>query len=85
MQSEAERCAQAAGFMRLHTAVLSGDLEALRAGVDHPALFPNGPMALAILLSAGADSALRTRIDDCETPGDMARAASLEALAAVLS
>jgi ankyrin repeat protein len=180
MQSEDERCAEAARFMRLHTAFLSGDLEALRAGVDDPALFPNGPMplaigpcleyaiyhspvtfirtllelgadpnpldhagfppliaalscsrphpgspgrqdvaeilelllsfgadpnqrgvndytplhmavaernerAVAILLSAGADPALRTRIDECETPGDMARAAGLEALAAVLS
>jgi ankyrin repeat protein len=180
MPSEDERCAEAARCLRLHTAFREGDLAALRAAVDDPERFPNGPMplaigpclayaiyhspfpfirtlrelgadpnpvdhagfpplfaalscsraqpgspgrrdvagilkillafgadpnqrgindytplhmavaernerAVAILLSAGADPAVRTRIDECETPGDMARAAGLEALAAVLS
>jgi len=37
------------------------------------------------LLAAGADASLRTRIDACETPGDMARAAGPDDIAAVLS
>jgi hypothetical protein len=37
-----------------------------------------------ILLDAGADPDLRTRIDDCETPLDMARAAGLTEIAALL-
>jgi uncharacterized protein len=180
MPSEDQRCADAAKFARLDQAFRDADLETLRAGVDDPALFPNGPMplaigpclayaiyhsplpfirtllelgadpnpddhtgfppliaalscsrpqagspgrrdvaeilelllsfgadpnqrgindytplhmavaernarAVAILLAADADPALRTRIDACETPGEMARAAGLEALAAVLS
>ena len=51
----------------------------------HMAVAERNEPAVAILLSAGADPALRTRIDECETAGDMARAAGLEALAAVLS
>ena len=180
MPSEEERCAEAARFTRLDAAFRQGDLAALRAAVDDPDRFPNGPMplaigpcleyaiyhsplpfirtllelgadpnpadhagfppliaalscsrpqpggpgrqdlaeilelllsfganpnqrgtndytplhmavaernerAVAILLAAGADPSLRTRIDECETPGEMARAAGLEARAAVLS
>ena len=33
--------------------------------------------ALEFLLEAGADSRLLTRIDDCETPGEMAERAGL--------
>ena len=179
-QSEEERCAEAARLARLDTAFRDGDLAALRAAVDEPDRFPNGPMPLAIgpcleyaiyhsplpfirallelgadpnpedhagfppliaalscgrprpgspgredvpeileillafgadpnqrgindytplhmavaernaravdvLLAGGADPSLRTRIDACETAGEMARAAGLEALAAVLS
>jgi ankyrin repeat protein len=51
----------------------------------HMAVAERNPQAVATLLAAGADPALRTRIDDCETPGDMARAAGLDDLAAVLS
>jgi ankyrin repeat protein len=180
MQSEEERCAEAARFRRIDAAFRDGDLNALRDALEHPDRFPNNQMPLAIgpcleyaiyhsplafirtlleldadpnppdhagfppliaalscsnarpgapgrpdvvailelllefgadpnqrgindytplhmavaerngpavtrLLSAGADPALRTRIDDCETPGDMARAAGLDDLAAVLS
>ena len=42
-------------------------------------------MAVQILLDAGADPDLRTRIDDCDTPGEMAEAAGLGDLAAVLA
>jgi hypothetical protein len=38
-----------------------------------------------MLLNAGADPALRTRIDDCETPLEMAAAAGLSEIAAMLS
>ena len=180
MQSEDERCAEAAKFRRIDAAFRDGDLNALRDALDDPDGFPNNQMPLAIgpcleyaiyhspiafirtllelgadpnppdhagfppmiaalscsnprpgapgradvvaildlllefgadpnqrgindytplhmavaerngravttLLSAGADPALRTRIDECETPGEMARAAGLVDLAAVLS
>lgn len=180
MRSDEERCAEAAKFARLNQAFREGDLAALRAAVDDPELFPNGPMplaigpclayavyhsplpfirtllelgadpnpvehagfppliaalscsrpqpgargrqdvaeilelllsfgsdpnqrgindytplhmavaehndrAVAVLLSAGADPTLRTRIDECQTAAEMARAAGLDALAAVLS
>jgi hypothetical protein len=42
-------------------------------------------MAVQILLDGGADPDLRTRIDDCETPGEMAAAAGLSDLAATLA
>lgn len=42
-------------------------------------------LAVHILLDAGADPLLRTRIDACETPLEMAQAAGLEGIAAVLA
>jgi uncharacterized protein len=175
-----ERCAGADQFRRIDQAFRTGDLDALRAAVDDPAIVPNGPMPRAIgsclvyaiyhspiafirtllaiganpntpaddgfppliaalacsrdapgaprrpdvdevvrlllasgadpnqrgindytplhmavaernalavrcLLQAGADPSLRTRIDDCETPLEMARAAGSSQIAAMLS
>lgn len=51
----------------------------------HMAVAERNPDAVETLLAAGADPTLRTRIDECETPGEMARAAGLDDLAAVLS
>src|SRR5262245_39017186 len=42
MTTEDERCAEARKFQRLNDAFKKGDLEALRAAVDDPALVPNG-------------------------------------------
>ncbi len=180
MATEEERCAEAKKFRRIDDAFRKGDLEALRAAVDDPAVVPNGlmpavigsclvyaiyhsplsfirtllelgadpnlpvndgfppliaalscaravpgaarradvddiirlllsfgadpnqrgindytplhmavaerhPFAISILLEAGADSGLRTRIDECETPLEMARAAGLADIAAMLA
>lgn len=41
--------------------------------------------AVERLLDAGADPELRTRIDECETPLEMANAAGLTAIAARLA
>jgi FKBP-type peptidyl-prolyl cis-trans isomerase len=41
-------------------------------------------LAVQILLEGGADPDLRTRIDDCDTPLEMARAAGLSEIAALL-
>ena len=41
--------------------------------------------AVALLLRAGADPALRTRIDECETPREMAERAGLREIAALLA
>jgi len=41
-QSEEQRCAEAKQFERIAQAFHAGDLEALRAAVDDPALIPNG-------------------------------------------
>ncbi|MFN0299006.1 MAG: ankyrin repeat domain-containing protein [Burkholderiales bacterium] len=41
--------------------------------------------AIRILLEAGADPRLRTRIDDCETARDMAEASGLHAIAGLLA
>jgi ankyrin repeat protein len=48
MQSEEERCAEAARFRKINAAFKAGDLEALRAAVDDPASVPNGPMPLSV-------------------------------------
>jgi hypothetical protein len=42
-------------------------------------------LAVQILLVGGADPELRTRIDECETPLEMATAAGLMAIAAILA
>jgi len=51
----------------------------------HMAVAERNAHAVQMLLDAGADPELRTRIDDCETPLEMAGAAGLEAIAAVLA
>ena len=50
----------------------------------HMAVAERQPLAAQILLDAGADPGLRTRIDECETPLDMAKAAALEEIAGIL-
>lgn len=50
----------------------------------HMAVAERQPLAVQILLDGGADPSLATRIDDHETPLEMARAAGLDALAALL-
>ena len=51
----------------------------------HMAVAERDPLAIQILLDAGADPELRTRIDDCETPLQMARAAGLPQIEATLT
>lgn len=51
----------------------------------HMAVAERQPLAVQILLDAGADPELRTRIDECETPLEMATAAGLVEIAAILA
>ena len=51
----------------------------------HMAVSERDLRAVEILLQGGADPRLRTRIDDCETPREMAEKASLHAIAALLA
>lgn len=44
MKSSAERCAQYEQFKQIDAAFRAGDLAALLAAVDDPAIIPNGPM-----------------------------------------
>lgn len=48
MNPHADRRAEHEQFRRLDAAFRAGDLDALRAAVDDPERFPNGPMPLAI-------------------------------------
>src|SRR5262245_52089553 len=48
MPTEEERCAEAKKFQRIDEAFRNGDLAALRAAVDDPAIVPNGRMPDAI-------------------------------------
>jgi len=50
----------------------------------HMAVAVRDAFAVQILLEGGADPDLRTRIDDCDTPLEMARAAGLSEIAALL-
>jgi hypothetical protein len=50
----------------------------------HMAVAERNALAVQLLLDHGADPALRTRIDECETPLEMARSAGLTEIAAVL-
>ena len=65
-------------FRWIDAAFRAGDLAALRAAVDDPDTVPNGPMPLTIgqcLEYAIYHSPLpfiRTRIDDLETPRELA-------------
>ena len=51
----------------------------------HMAVAERDLFAIQLLLDAGADPELRTRIDDCETPLEMARAAGLPGIEAALA
>jgi uncharacterized protein len=51
----------------------------------HMAVAERNRPALEALLRAGADPHLRTRIDDCETPRELAERAGLRDLAALLA
>jgi hypothetical protein len=51
----------------------------------HMAVAERNPLAVQILLQAGADPDLRTRIDECEAPLDMAQAAGLTEIAGMLA
>jgi uncharacterized protein len=51
----------------------------------HMAVSERNLSAVQILLDAGADSFLKTRIDDCETPGEMADKAGLRDMAELLA
>jgi hypothetical protein len=51
----------------------------------HMAVAERNPLAVQILLDGGADPNLRTRIDDCQTPLEMAESAGLNAIAATLA
>ena len=51
----------------------------------HMAVAQRDPLAVQILLDGGADTELRTRIDGCETPLEMAESAGLAVIAAMLA
>jgi uncharacterized protein len=51
----------------------------------HMAVAERNALAVQILLDAGADPEQRTRIDDCETPLEMALAAGFDDIAAILA
>jgi ankyrin repeat protein len=51
----------------------------------HMAVAEQNVGAVKLLLDAGADPALRTRIDDCETPLEMATQAGLDEIARLLA
>jgi len=51
----------------------------------HMAVAERSVAAVEILLDGGADSTIRTRIDDCETPLEMAQQAGLQDIAGVIA
>ena len=51
----------------------------------HMAVAERNALAVQILPDGGADAELRTRIDECETPLEMAQAAGLDEIAAILA
>jgi uncharacterized protein len=51
----------------------------------HMAVAQRNTTAVQLLLEAGADPGLRTRIDDCETPREMAERAGLQSIAQLLA
>jgi uncharacterized protein len=51
----------------------------------HMAVAQRNTTAVQLLLEAGADPSLRTRIDDCETPREMAERAGLQSIAQLLA
>ena len=76
--SDALESGQHQKFNRIDAAFRAGDLAALGAAVDDPASVPNGPMPRAI-------GQLRTRINECETPREMAERAGLCDIARLLA
>lgn len=51
----------------------------------HMAVSERNPQAVELLLAAGADPLLPTRIDDCETPREMAESAGLYDIARLIA
>jgi uncharacterized protein len=51
----------------------------------HMAVAERNAMAVQLLLDAGADPDLRTRVDECDTPLEMATAAGLTEIAALIA
>ena len=51
----------------------------------HMAVGEHNALAVQVLLDGGADPDARTRIDDCQTPFEMAEAAGLKDIAALLA
>jgi hypothetical protein len=67
--------------------VLSFGVDPNQRGINdytplHMAVAERNLLAVHILLDGGADPGLRTRIDECETPLEMAEAAGLAGFAA---
>jgi hypothetical protein len=70
--------------------LLTSGADANQRGVNdytplHMAVAERNLLAVQRLLDAGADPLLRTRIDDCETPAEMARSAGLADFAELLA
>jgi ankyrin repeat protein len=70
--------------------LLSFGADANQRGINdytalHMAVSEQNRAAVALLLEAGADPRLQTRIDDCETPREMAEKAGLREIAALLA
>jgi ankyrin repeat protein len=51
----------------------------------HMAVSQRNLPAVALLIDGGADPRLRTRINDCETPREMAEKAALQEIAQLLA
>jgi ankyrin repeat protein len=71
------------------TLLLAFGADANQRGINdytplHMAVSERNLPAVQVLLDAGADPRLRTRIDDCETPREMAEQAGLPEIAALL-
>jgi uncharacterized protein len=69
--------------------LLASGADPNQRGIDdytalHMAVAERNALAVQLLLEGGADPEVRTRIDDCETPLEMARAAGLADIAALL-
>jgi hypothetical protein len=93
VRSDADRRAEHEQFRRIDAAFRAGDLEKLRAAVPEPERFPNGTMPLAvgpcleyaIYHSPLRFPRLRTRVDELETPRELAERRGLRELAQLLA